>query len=244
MQDALTYDCSCIGGNTPNISNYAQTLPSLECSEWKGQCTSAHPNDLAGQTFCQSFVCGSLIASAQAASSSSSASKASSSSSAQTTSSNSKAATTTPGSAIETTTKSLTSATFVTITSGSSSSPTHSSLPLWTGNGNLLQGYCSAPQYTLLLAGPVAVIWAPVVGCNDEKPDCCPYSINNPGRSTATATTIVQTTVSVVVGPSGTTTITSNSGPLGFPVAPLASQAVLIKCPADYQSVSGGCCPS
>jgi len=72
--NALTFDCKCLTGNTPNISDYAQTLPSLMCDSWKAQCTAAHPNDLSGQTFCQSFTCGSKNASAQAASASSSAS--------------------------------------------------------------------------------------------------------------------------------------------------------------------------
>jgi len=70
--NALTYTCTCLTGPTGNISDYAQTLPSLECDNWKGQCTAAHPNDLAGQTFCQSFVCGSKNATALVSSSSSS----------------------------------------------------------------------------------------------------------------------------------------------------------------------------
>jgi len=56
--NALTFSCVCQSGTTPNISDYGQTLPSLECDEWKGQCVNAHPNNLAGQTFCLSFTCG------------------------------------------------------------------------------------------------------------------------------------------------------------------------------------------
>ncbi|QDS67613.1 hypothetical protein FKW77_004150 [Venturia effusa] len=70
----LTYNCTCLSGPTGNISDYAQTLPSLECDNWKGQCTAAHPNDLAGQTFCQSFTCGTRNASASSSSSTASAS--------------------------------------------------------------------------------------------------------------------------------------------------------------------------
>merc|ERR1711977_664828 len=52
---ALTYECECGGGaTTPNVTDFAQTLPSLQCDEWRAQCTAARPNDLAGQTFCQS----------------------------------------------------------------------------------------------------------------------------------------------------------------------------------------------
>ncbi|KAE9971342.1 hypothetical protein BLS_004478 [Venturia inaequalis] len=72
--NTLTYNCTCLSGPTGNISDYAQTLPSLECDNWKGQCTAAHPNDLAGQTFCQSFVCGTKNATALGSTSSASAS--------------------------------------------------------------------------------------------------------------------------------------------------------------------------
>jgi hypothetical protein len=75
--NTLSYSCSCQGGNTPNISDYQQTLPSLECESWVGQCTKAHPNDLNGQTFCQSFVCGKKNASAVGAGASSSSSSSS-----------------------------------------------------------------------------------------------------------------------------------------------------------------------
>jgi len=69
--NALTFDCECLTGTTPNISDYAQTLPSLECDAWVAQCTAAHPNDLSGQTFCQSFICGKKNASASGSSASS-----------------------------------------------------------------------------------------------------------------------------------------------------------------------------
>jgi hypothetical protein len=38
-----------------------------------------------------------------------------------------------------------------------------------------LLGYCNAPQY-VLLDGPTAY-WAPMVGCNYDKADCCPYTV-------------------------------------------------------------------
>jgi len=56
-----------LSGTTPNISDYAQTLPSLECDEWKRQCIAAHPNDLSGQNFCLSFNCGSRNATKEGA---------------------------------------------------------------------------------------------------------------------------------------------------------------------------------
>jgi len=62
--NALTYSCICASGNTPNISAYGQTLPSLECDNWVGQCVNASPNNAVGQAFCHSFACGSMNASA------------------------------------------------------------------------------------------------------------------------------------------------------------------------------------
>jgi hypothetical protein len=93
QQNALTFSCECLKGTTPNITDYAQTLPSLECDEWKAQCTAAHPNDLSGQNFCQSFVCGKKNATSQAASASSSASSAAGSGGSSATSGGSAAAT-------------------------------------------------------------------------------------------------------------------------------------------------------
>jgi len=65
--DTLEYTCTCASGATPNISDYGQTLPSLECDNWKGQCVNASANNLAGQNFCLSFICGSKNASASSA---------------------------------------------------------------------------------------------------------------------------------------------------------------------------------
>jgi len=100
--NALTYSCTCQTGNTPNISSYMQTLPSLECDEWKTQCTAAHPNDLAGQTFCQSFTCGMKNGSALAAAASSAASASSGSGAASTGSATSGGASSTSSSAATT----------------------------------------------------------------------------------------------------------------------------------------------
>ncbi|GAB7340589.1 hypothetical protein MBLNU457_7000t1 [Dothideomycetes sp. NU457] len=74
----LTYNCTCSGGvTTPNITNYQGTLPFFICQRWIGDCTAAHPNDLAGQTACQSVQCGMANASEAQVSMSSSSSSAS-----------------------------------------------------------------------------------------------------------------------------------------------------------------------
>jgi hypothetical protein len=78
----------CLTGTSPNVTDYSQTLPALECQEWISQCIAAHPNDLAGQTACQSWVCGHKNATAvQSAGSAASSSALSSSSTSKSTSS-------------------------------------------------------------------------------------------------------------------------------------------------------------
>ena len=64
VQDTLTYQCVCADGSHPNISDFDQTLPSFICAQWVIDCTAAHPNDLSGQTACQSVKCGMRNASA------------------------------------------------------------------------------------------------------------------------------------------------------------------------------------
>jgi len=114
--------------------------------------------------------------------------------------------------------------------------PTHSPVPSYSGQGDLLQGYCVTPDY-VLLDGPTAY-WAPVVGCAGDKIDCCPYSV------TTSATTItVVSTITVDVGP-GDATQGPYAGPPAYPAPVSANQATLAHCPGDYVSVSGGCCPS
>jgi hypothetical protein len=119
--------------------------------------------------------------------------------------------------------------------------PTHSLIPSYTGSGDLLQGYCNTPEY-ILLDGPTAY-WAPAIGCADDKTDCCPYSIaQTSAAATATIVTFVSTVI-VNVGP-GATTQPAYSAFLAFPIPASANQATLAHFPADYQTVSGGCCPS
>jgi Zn-finger protein len=118
--------------------------------------------------------------------------------------------------------------------------PTHSSIPLYTGSGDLLVGYCSTPEY-ILIDGPT-VYWAPAIGCVDGKTDCCPFSV--PQTSTLTGTTVtVVSTITLDVGPGGTVT-PAYTGSEAFPTPASPTEASLSNCPADYQVVSGGCCPS
>jgi hypothetical protein len=118
--------------------------------------------------------------------------------------------------------------------------PTHSPIPSYSGQGNLLVGYCATPDY-VLLDGPTAY-WAPLVGCVNEKSDCCPYAVQS-GTSTSATTITVVSTITMDVGPDGATQA-PYAGLQAYPTPVSSNQAILANCPGDYISVSGGCCPS
>jgi hypothetical protein len=122
--------------------------------------------------------------------------------------------------------------------------PTTSYPPLsstWNNNGPLNVGYCGTPEFQIYDAGQTA-LWAPAVGCANNKPDCCPFgsaaNVAGNGFIPGTTTTAASTSTSTVnVGADGQTL---SAGPSGY----AAGQVFLDKCPQDYASVSGGCCPS
>lgn len=131
------------------------------------------------------------------------------------------------------------------ITTGpATAAPTYSPLPSYSGQGDLLQDYCTTPDY-VLLDGPIAY-WAPVVGCVGGKSDCCPYAVQS-ATSTIATTVYVVSTVTVNVGPGGETPAPYGgpyAGLQAYPTPVSSNQATLAHCPGDYVSVSGGCCPS
>lgn len=79
-QNDLSWTCTCTNGNEPNITDFADTMPSYICQRWVADCTAAHPNDLEGQTACQSVQCGMRNASSLTSASSGGSSSASASS--------------------------------------------------------------------------------------------------------------------------------------------------------------------
>jgi hypothetical protein len=141
-----------------------------------------------------------------------------------------------------------------------SSTPTYSLLPAYTGSGDLLRGYCTTPFFTLI-PGPTADFYIGVVGCVNGKDDCCPFSV----AASTDGTTQAQTTAATVVT-AGTVTaesfvtitlgatspsFTSTSETLAnigqneaFPTPNPPSDATLNYCPDDYQTVYSFCCPS
>lgn len=128
------------------------------------------------------------------------------------------------------------------VSTGPPPAPTpHTTVPQYTGSGDLLQQYCVTPEY-VLLDGPTA-LWAPIVGCVGGKTDCCPYSVFEDTKTIAVSTVTAIYTVTVDIGPGGTT----QGGYAGFQPYPTpisANLSTLAHCPNDYQTVSGGCCPS
>lgn len=120
--------------------------------------------------------------------------------------------------------------------------PLHDSIPAYSGTGKLLNEYCNSQHY-ILLDGPTPY-WAPFVGCNQDKADCCPYQVassTDSGNGAVPTVTVVKT-ITVNVGPGGVTS--AYTGINAYPAAATVAQGTLARCPDDYVSVSGGCCPS
>jgi hypothetical protein len=124
----------------------------------------------------------------------------------------------------------------VSTTTSLSTTTTYTPIPAWTGSGDLLANYCGTPAFSLY-NGVSTVYWVPVVGCVNEKPDCCPYGSAAVANVGATET-VFTTAVTVPVQSSGQVSVPTSliqSGAVG--------QASLNSCPGDYQMISGGCCP-
>ena len=69
-----------------------------------------------------------------------------------------------------------------TATSLSSFSSAHSPIPLYTGSGNLLMGYCADPLFTII-PNPTVDFYIAVIGCVSSKPDCCIHTLTGNGTA-------------------------------------------------------------
>ncbi|KAK5659527.1 hypothetical protein OQA88_729 [Cercophora sp. LCS_1] len=97
------------------------------------------------------------------------------------------------------------------------------------GEGSLLaQSTCKSASYTLVEAGDV-VYYAAVIGCMGDRPECCPWSVSVEGSGGPTTASFEGNRVAGGAG--------------RFPVPASGLHAVLARCPDDYYSVSGQCCP-
>merc|ERR1712227_75159 len=89
--NSLQYSCVCNSGLTPDMSEYASTVPTYECQTYKGQCLQTTAGNITAQDLCQKITCASqtasnLVSSSTMASSSSSAASSASSAAASATS--------------------------------------------------------------------------------------------------------------------------------------------------------------
>ena len=118
-------------------------------------------------------------------------------------------------------------------TSDTTSSSTTIVLPTnpYTGQA-ILTGTCNIPQYTGLALQNGAVVEVPLVGCSDDRPECCPSL--SPPESAASAT-------------SATSQITSTPSTTGLTatgVISMLSASPLSICPSDFVDIDPVCCPS
>jgi len=129
---------------------------------------------------------------------------------------------------------------------------TPSALPSYTGQA-LLTGTCAIPEFTLLFGAQNTIIfYAAVIGCLDDKPECCPFSVSTPtpttagsaGTTTPPSPESTTTTVAGTPGQAAPTSPPSTSLPNGFPTPASQAQATLTRCPKDYYTISSVCCPS
>ena len=109
-----------------------------------------------------------------------------------------------------------------------SQTPTAVTFPTihYTGQ-SLLTGTCIIPQYTLVQQPDGSLLELPIIGCCDNRPDCCP-SLNPvlvTPQSTSTTTVVQLVTAQTVV-------------------ASALSADPLTICPADYSEIGSVCCPA
>ncbi|KAM7188897.1 hypothetical protein V8F33_010344 [Rhypophila sp. PSN 637] len=97
--------------------------------------------------------------------------------------------------------------------------PNRIAKPSYSGTGQLLAGPCTQTQYTLIDAGEM-VYQAALVGCDADRPECCPFEV-------------ATTSGNRVAGVGG-----------GFPTPAVNALSALTACPDDYYPVSGQCCPN
>jgi hypothetical protein len=100
------------------------------------------------------------------------------------------------------------------------------SLPTQTYTGQaILTGTCVTAMYTAFQLPDGSYIAAPIVGCDDQNPQCCP------SLSQAPSSTITSSVPYIPISEANSAIISAmNSAPL-------------TRCPEDYTSTSSVCCP-
>ncbi|KAK0747249.1 hypothetical protein B0T21DRAFT_926 [Apiosordaria backusii] len=96
----------------------------------------------------------------------------------------------------------------------------------WSEGAPLLEGDCTATSFSLI-QGDNMVVYVPFVGCDNARPECCPFNVR-----TAAADGSKQEGNRIAAVPGQ------------FPQPQSGDMATLARCPMDYYSVPGGlCCP-
>ncbi|KAK4223052.1 hypothetical protein QBC38DRAFT_517791 [Podospora fimiseda] len=105
-----------------------------------------------------------------------------------------------------------------------------------SSGGNLLAGDCSSTTFSVINAGDV-MFYAPIVGCNANRPECCPWLVS--GTPVAGSTPAPTT-----AGPNARDLQRVAAAAGQFPVPADGQLQTLPRCPNDFYSVSGQCCPN
>ncbi|EXJ82783.1 hypothetical protein A1O3_06598 [Capronia epimyces CBS 606.96] len=139
----------------------------------------------------------------------------------------------------------MTGSTYVSTTATDASSPT--TLPAiqtvpFTGQA-LLVGTCNIPQFTILAFPDGGSLEVPLIGCSDDRPDCCP-SLNltqfEP-EQTGSASASGEGSEDEDHPTTSWTGTTPSPTPTG--VISLLSKAPLTVCPNDMKDLDPVCCP-
>ncbi|KAK3987524.1 hypothetical protein QBC44DRAFT_383175 [Cladorrhinum sp. PSN332] len=104
-----------------------------------------------------------------------------------------------------------------------------------SSGGKLLEGDCSSTSFSVINAGDM-MFYAPIVGCNANRPECCPWIVSGSAAQAATA--------GATAGPSNQDINRVAAAAGQFPMPENGQISILPRCPNDYYSVSGLCCPN
>jgi hypothetical protein len=87
-----------------------------------------------------------------------------------------------------------------------------------------LTGTCNIPMYTALVLSGGAILEAPIIGCGDDRPECCPSLAITSSATTSTNSAL----------PAYESTA----------VASALSAYPISVCPSDYADLGSACCPA
>jgi hypothetical protein len=121
---------------------------------------------------------------------------------------------------------SITAAGAATKSAGGSAQVTRIGFPTapFTGQA-LLTGTCTIPMYTALVMSNGGVLEAPIIGCGDDRPECCPSLAITSSQAAPTGAATLPVYESTAVA----------SALSAYPIS---------VCPSDYADLGSVCCPA